>query len=209
MSAVLAGTTLAATEITFHVRHDVFWHDGEPTTARDVAFTYLRATDPRTVFPNAAYFANYVPGEEGVDVVDDYTVKIRLRPHADYMDPWRTLAILPEHLPSDKIALVQRRKRPTERQATTLTEAFPAIPDDVVSTPQPNTIVETIDLRAGMKERERDLVRDALDRAGGNQTRAAKLLGISRRTLIARIEEFGLPRPRKRVATDTETPGSS
>jgi peptide/nickel transport system substrate-binding protein len=91
----------ATTELTFHLRQDVFWHDGEPTTARDVAFTYLRATDPRTVFPNLAYFVNYVPGEEGVEVVDDYTVKIRLRPHADFMDPWRTLSILPEHLLGD------------------------------------------------------------------------------------------------------------
>ncbi|HSG07426.1 MAG TPA: ABC transporter substrate-binding protein [Longimicrobiales bacterium] len=88
----------ATTEITFHLRRDVFWHDGEPTTARDVAFTYLRATDPRTGFPNAPYFANYVPGAEGVEVVDDYTLRVRLRPHAQYMDPWRALPILPEHL---------------------------------------------------------------------------------------------------------------
>ncbi len=89
------------TEITFHLRRDVFWHDGEPTTARDVAFTYLRATDPETLFPNAAYWAHYVPGEEGVEVVDDWTVKVRMRPHAEFMDPWRTLAILPEHLLGD------------------------------------------------------------------------------------------------------------
>jgi peptide/nickel transport system substrate-binding protein len=89
------------TELTFHLRHDVLWHDGEPTTARDVAFTYLRATDPETLFPNAAYWAHYVPGEEGVEVVDEYTVKVRMRPHAEYMDPWRTLAILPEHLLGD------------------------------------------------------------------------------------------------------------
>ncbi|NJD18477.1 MAG: hypothetical protein FIA95_04245 [Gemmatimonadetes bacterium] len=86
------------TEITFHLRRDVLWHDGEPTTARDVAFTYVRATAPRTLFPNAAYWAHYVPGEEGVEVVDDQTVKVRMRPHAEFMDPWRTLAILPEHL---------------------------------------------------------------------------------------------------------------
>ena len=88
----------STTEITFHLRHDVFWHDGEPTTARDVAFTYLRAMDPRTGFPNASYFANYVPGAEGVEVVDAYTLKVRLRPHAQYMDAWRALPILPEHL---------------------------------------------------------------------------------------------------------------
>ncbi|MBX3187707.1 MAG: sigma 54-interacting transcriptional regulator [Labilithrix sp.] len=45
---------------------------------------------------------------------------------------------------------------------------------------------------------QRDRITRALDECQGNQTRAAELLGISRRALIARIEEYGLPRPRKR-----------
>jgi two-component system, NtrC family, response regulator AtoC len=44
-------------------------------------------------------------------------------------------------------------------------------------------------------EKKRILV--ALDLCAGNQTKAAKMLGISRRTLINRIEELDLPRPRK------------
>ena len=39
---------------------------------------------------------------------------------------------------------------------------------------------------------ERDVLRQALERAGGNRTRAAALLGISRDTLRYRIEKFGL-----------------
>ena len=53
-------------------------------------------------------------------------------------------------------------------------------------------------LRAGVMERERALIIDALERADGNQTEAAKLLGISRRTLVSRLSEYNLPRPRKK-----------
>ena len=36
------------TELTFHLRRDVTWHDGTPTTARDVAFTFRAAVDSAT-----------------------------------------------------------------------------------------------------------------------------------------------------------------
>jgi peptide/nickel transport system substrate-binding protein len=89
------------TEITFHIRQDVFWHDGEQTDAHDVAFTYRLVTNPQTAFPNAAFWDHYDKSEGGVEVVDDFTVKIRLTPHAEFLDPWRTVAILPEHLLAD------------------------------------------------------------------------------------------------------------
>jgi transcriptional regulator with AAA-type ATPase domain len=46
---------------------------------------------------------------------------------------------------------------------------------------------------------DRQQVIEALAAARGNQARAAELLGVSRRTLINRLEEYGLPRPRKRT----------
>jgi transcriptional regulator with GAF, ATPase, and Fis domain len=49
-----------------------------------------------------------------------------------------------------------------------------------------------------MKAADRQRVVEALERSAGNQTRAAKLLGVSLRTLINRIDEYGIPRPRKR-----------
>jgi DNA-binding NtrC family response regulator len=52
-------------------------------------------------------------------------------------------------------------------------------------------------LATTVAEVERRRILDALDRCGGNQTRAARMLGISRNTLLSRLDAYGLPRPRK------------
>ena len=52
-------------------------------------------------------------------------------------------------------------------------------------------------LRDEIEELERRRVIEALDACAGNQTRAAQMLGISRRALIRRIEAYEIPRPRK------------
>ncbi|MCU0692792.1 MAG: sigma-54 dependent transcriptional regulator [Polyangiaceae bacterium] len=60
------------------------------------------------------------------------------------------------------------------------------------------TSVVAAEYEAELARRETRRIREALARAGGNQKDAAKLLGISRRTLINRIERYGIERPRKR-----------
>lgn len=52
-------------------------------------------------------------------------------------------------------------------------------------------------LARAVDEFERARVIEALAAEDGNQTRAARRLGIGRRSLIERIERYGLPRPRK------------
>jgi transcriptional regulator with PAS, ATPase and Fis domain len=53
------------------------------------------------------------------------------------------------------------------------------------------------DLKADVGDFERKRIEQALSEARGNQTRAAEILGISRRTLVSRLDAYGMPRPRK------------
>jgi two-component system response regulator AtoC len=65
---------------------------------------------------------------------------------------------------------------------------------------------ETDDPRARLMQEieraERARIVEALERCGHNQTHAAALLGISRRTLVTRLGLYDLPRPRKRELAD-------
>ena len=82
-------------ELTLSLFTGLRWHDGRPTTARDVVFTLDAAGDPATGFPRAADLA----GIERVWAVDDSTAVIRF-----HTAPPRFPAILcelpiaPEHL---------------------------------------------------------------------------------------------------------------
>jgi len=53
------------------------------------------------------------------------------------------------------------------------------------------------ELRARAEDAERRRVLAALRECAGNQTRAARRLGITRRALVRRLEKFKLPRPRR------------
>jgi two-component system response regulator AtoC len=52
-------------------------------------------------------------------------------------------------------------------------------------------------------QQERARIIDALRTCHGNQTKAAEVLGISRRTLVSRLTEYDLPRPRKAISSQS------
>ena len=77
----------------FRLRRDVTFHDGAPFTARDVAFSF----DYFARFPYKWASTGVVAG---ADVVDDHTVRVRLKkPFAPFLeDIAGAVPILPEHV---------------------------------------------------------------------------------------------------------------
>jgi two-component system NtrC family response regulator len=55
------------------------------------------------------------------------------------------------------------------------------------------TVPEIPDEGLSLTRLEKELILKALEKAGGNKTQAAKLLGLTRRTLYSRLERHGLP----------------
>ena len=86
--------------LTFRLRTDVRWHDGNATTARDVVWTLQAARDPATGYPRYTE----LQGVTSVAALDDSTVELRFadsaepRGGAELPDVLTDLAILPAHL---------------------------------------------------------------------------------------------------------------
>ena len=80
--------------ITFHLRKNVNWHDGEPFTSEDVKFTYEKLVDPNTRTP---YASDYLIVDR-LEIIDPYTVRIIYKePFSPGLESWG-MGIVPRHI---------------------------------------------------------------------------------------------------------------
>jgi ABC-type transport system substrate-binding protein len=100
------------TGVTFQLRQDVRWHDGQPVTARDVEFTFNLAKDEQTASLLGTAFLAEVDERQ---VTDDHTITFRFaQPHAQALEDfwWPPL---PRHL-LENVSPAELRNAPFNRQ---------------------------------------------------------------------------------------------
>ena len=85
--------------ITFHLKPNLKWADGQPLTSEDVLFTWKTLTDDKTRSP---YGADYKLVKRA-EAPDSNTFKVTYaQPYAPALDSWSGLHILPKHLLKDQ-----------------------------------------------------------------------------------------------------------
>ncbi len=102
------------TKFTFHLRDGLKWHDGEPLTAEDVAWTYktlLLNSRKVPIITNAleslegakAYIDGRADNVKGIKVIDDKTIELTLSaPNAVFLNGLSCTYIIPKHLLKDE-----------------------------------------------------------------------------------------------------------
>ena len=86
------GVAKDGTSVTWHLKHDVQWHDGKPFTAQDVVFNWEYAADPATGAPAVGVYRNV----KHVEAIDPHTVKFVFTQPTPY---WlMTGALIPRHV---------------------------------------------------------------------------------------------------------------
>ncbi len=95
LAAELPEVSTDGTEVTVKVRDDARWHDGEPVTAADVAFTYNAILDPSVATPVRDLLFRSL---RKVDALDAETARFTLHEPDQAFLAKLTTGIVPEHV---------------------------------------------------------------------------------------------------------------
>ena len=96
----------------------------------------------------------------------------------------------PDHFPMEKIVSDRIAKAETARPPSPPSPPSPWSPANGANG-------DALGSRRPPTTDERQRIIDALEACVGNQTRAAAMLGMPRRTFVSRLDQYGIPRPRK------------
>ena len=122
--------------------------------------------------------------------------------------------ITPRHLPVEKMAATLAARPPrasAQGGPATIAPPMPMAPGSATSvasfhsenatdawpTVRESSPPTVNSLKVDLETVERQRILDALERCAWNQTKAAQLLGISRGTLVSRLDQYNIARPRK------------
>ncbi|WP_407270125.1 ABC transporter substrate-binding protein [Radiobacillus sp. PE A8.2] len=96
---------------TFHLNEGITWHDGEPFTAEDVAFTFTSIADPsydagaywrvEPVVGAAEYHAGEADSVEGIEVIDQNTISFTTKEAYAPFISGLFIGVLPKHILGD------------------------------------------------------------------------------------------------------------
>jgi two-component system response regulator AtoC len=102
-----------------------------------------------------------------------------------------------EHLPMERMQALRRSAAVTPAAGRAHPLASPVPGSALVE--EDTGRISNSSLQGELRALEERRIVDALARCSGNQTEAAKLLGMSRRTLVSKLDLLGVARPRKPV----------
>ena len=155
-----------------------------PALVRHFAVAASRGREPPAV------------SSEALDTLDRYAWPGNIRELRNVVERAVLLCgdspIAPEHLPLEKM-------RATVASSAARRHKPASVPPPIASgVPASDKTPVPASLKDQLNAIERTRIEEALRACGGNQSAAAKLLGMPRPTLLKRLDAYGIVRPRKR-----------